>query len=283
MGHSLNRILAVPNWSFFDPQLCLGVRDILAGLPLQIHYVQGDVDHQRTVTAFSGRQDDVFEAMNLVAIHLLPNINLESQRGVHPRVGALDVAPFVLLDGSERELILATNQWADDFSFRFEIPVHLYEKSASPGMEHRLPYLRGQVGHTEQLPDFGSLEHRQFGTTIVGVRDFLLAANLNLATDDIKAVRATAKELRFQRDRGRTELIGLRALGFELKSRNMTQLSLNFTNPDATTFDAVFGIASDLLIEEPIFVAETELIGVIRERDLACATQLSYDPSQVVR
>ena len=283
MGHSLNRILAVPNWSFFDPQLCLGVRDILAGLPLQIHYVQGDVDHQRTVTAFSGRQDDVFEAMNLVAIHLLPNINLEFQRGVHPRVGALDVAPFVLLDGFERELISATNQWAADFSFRFEIPVHLYEKSASPGMEHRLPYLRGQVGHTEQLPDFGSLEHRQFGTTIVGVRDFLLAANLNLATDDIKAVRATAKELRFQRDRGRTELIGLRALGFELKSRNMTQLSLNFTNPDATTFDAVFGIASDLLIEEPIFVAETELIGVIRERDLAGATQLSYDPSQVVR
>ena len=86
MGHSLNQILAVPNWSFFDPQLCLGVRDILAGLPLQIHYVQGDVDHQRTVTAFSGRQDVVFEAMKLVAGHLLPNINLESQHGVHPRV-----------------------------------------------------------------------------------------------------------------------------------------------------------------------------------------------------
>ncbi len=283
MGHSLNRILAVPNWSFFDPNLCLGASDILSRLPLQIHYVQGDVDHQRTVTAFSGPQDVVFEAMNLVAIHLLPNINLESQRGVHPRVGALDVAPFVLLDGFERELISATNQWAANFSSRFEIPVHLYEKSASPGMEYRLPYLRGQVGHTEQLPDLWSLEHRQFGTTIVGVRDFLLAANLNLATDDIKAVRATAKELRFQRDRGRTELIGLRALGFELKSRNMTQLSLNFTNPDATTFDAVFEIASDLLIEVPIFVAETELIGVIRERDLAGATQLSYDPSQVVR
>lgn len=282
MDHALNRILAVPNWSFYDPNLCLGVREILSGLPVQIHYCQGDVDHHRTVIAFSGKQDAVFVAMNLVADHLLPNIDLVSQRGVHPRVGALDVAPFVLLDGSERELISATNQWAADFSSRFEIPVHLYEKSASPGMEHRLPYLRGQVGHTEQLPDFGSLEHRQFGTTIVGVRDFLLAANLNLATDDIKAVRATAKELRFQRDRGRTELIGVRALGFELKNRNMTQLSLNFTNPDATTFDAVFEIASDLLIEEPIFVGETELIGVIRERDLAGATQLNYDPSQVV-
>jgi len=283
VGHSLNRILAVPNWSFFDPQLCLGVREILSGLPLQIHYVQGDIDHHRSVTAFSGPQDLVFEVMHLVAYHLLPNINLEYQRGVHPRVGALDVAPFVLLDGSESELISATNQWAADFSSRFEIPVHLYEKSASPGMEHRLPYLRGQVGHTEQLPDFGSLEHRQFGTTIVGVRDFLLATNINYAIQDPSDVRYVAKELRFMRDHGRPELQGVRALGFPLRSEGMSQLSLNFTQPDLTSFDAVLRIADELLDGEEVLQIETELIGVIRERDLAGATQLNYDASQVVR
>jgi glutamate formiminotransferase len=283
MGHSLNRILAVPNWSFFDPLLCLGVREILSGLPVKIHYVQGDVDHQRTVIAFSGKQEPVFDAMNSIADHLLPNINMESQRGVHPRVGALDVAPFVLLDGSERELISATNFWAADFSSRFDIPVHLYEKSASPGMEHRLPYLRGQVGHTEQLPDFGSLEHPQFGMSIVGVRDFLLATNINLAIGDPKEVRYVAKELRFLRDHGSPALQGVRALGFSLKSQGLTQLSLNFTRPDLTSFDAVFEMAKEINDLLDVFVIETELIGVIRERDLAGATQLSYDPSQVVR
>lgn len=283
MDTALNRILAVPNWSFFDPSLCEVARGILVAEPVQIHYCQGDVDHQRTVIAFSGEQDDVFQSMDNLAEHLLPMIDMQVQNGVHPRIGALDVAPFVLLEGSELGLIKETTRWASDLSSRFELPVHLYEKAARVSQESRLPYLRGQMGKLEKLPDFGSLATQKWGTTIVGVRDFLLAANLNTVEGGIQAVRQVAKELRFQRDRGRSELQGIRALAFELKSRQMNQLSLNFTNPDATTLDAVFEIASDLLIEEPIFVAETELIGVIRERDLAGATQLSYDPSQVVR
>jgi glutamate formiminotransferase len=283
MGHPLNRILAVPNWSFYNPSLCDAGRRILEASNVNVHYCQGDIDHQRTVTAFSGSQSDVFRCLSLLAAAFLPQIDLSNQHGVHPRVGALDVAPFVLLEGSESQLIDLAISWSEHFSRQFGVPVHLYEKAAKIGNEFRLPYLRGQVGALEQLPDFGSLEHPQWGTSVVGVRDFLLAANLNLASDDIVAVRAVAKEMRFQRDRGRPELLGVRALGFELKSRNMVQLSLNFTNPDATTFDTVFEIASELLNEEPIFVAETELIGVIRERDLAGATQLSYDPSQVVR
>ena len=279
----MNRIVAVPNWSFFDPIRCDQARSLVIGLGLTPHYFRGDIDHQRTVTAFSGQQNEVFESLASLAKVLLPLIDLRLSRGVHPRVGALDVAPFVLIEGSESVLIEATVKWAAEFSESFDIPVHLYEKAAREGQEYRLPYLRGQVGELEQLPDFGSLKNPRWGKTIVGVRDFLLAANLNLASDDLIGVRQVAKEMRLMRERGRAELNGVRALGFELNSRGMTQLSLNFTDPDSTTFDVVYEIASQLLAEVPIYVAETELIGVIRERDLAGATQLTIDPSQVVR
>ena len=282
MDNPLNKVIAIPNWSFFDPDLCQKGRNTVAETGLKIHYFKGDIDHERTVTAFSGDQDAVFKAMDRLCEVLLPQIDLKFQQGVHPRVGALDVAPFVLLEGSELDLISATRTWAYSFSMRFRVPTHLYERAARQGNEYRLPYLRGQMGELEKLPDFGSLEHEKWGTTIVGVRSFLLAANLNLATGNIIEVREVAKELRAQRDNGNQALAGVRALGFKLNSRGITQLSLNFTNPDETTFDAAFEIAESLLAQKAIFVIETELIGVIRSKDVPGARHLTIEPSQVV-
>ena len=282
MDYTLNKIVAIPNWSFFDPDLCQVARKTVAELKIFVHYFKGDIDHERTVTAFSGDQDMVFKGMDRLCEVLLPKIDLKYQQGVHPRIGALDVAPFVLIEGSESELVSATQTWAESFSLRFRVPTHLYEKAAREGNEYRLPYLRGQMGELEKLPDFGSLEHEQWGTTIVGVRDFLLAANLNLASQDISAVKQVAKKLRYQRDSGNQALAGVRALGFRLISREITQLSLNFTIPDATTFDAAFEIAEALLAEQTIFVIETELIGVIRSKDVLGARHLTIEPSQVV-
>ena len=281
MDYSLNRIVAIPNWSFYDPDLCEEARSLVAERGLTVHYAKGDIDHQRTVTAFSGTQSDVFDALDALADFLLPYIDLQVQKGVHPRVGGLDVAPFVLLEGYEPELIEGVTIWALKFSNRFDVPVHLYEKAAKPGREHRLPYLRGQVGNLDLAPDFGHYLHPKWGKTIVGVRDFLLAANLNLLISDIATIKSVAQEIRFQRDHGHLALQGVRALAFELKSQGMTQLSLNLTDPNATTFDGVFAIAEDLLDGLEIFI-ETELIGVIRERDVAGAQHLTFDPSQVV-
>ena len=279
----MNRILAVPNWSLYDDFVEKQARSILSDVEVTVHYCQGDFDHQRTVTAFSGRQINVFQAIGQLADFLLPKIDLQVQRGVHPRSGALDVAPFVILEGSEKGLIEGAISWAAQFSERYDIPVHLYEKAAREGQEKRLPYLRGQMGEVPKLPDFGSIDHPKWGTTVVGVRDFLLAANINYAFDDLPLVQYVAKELRFLRDHGNQTLQGVRALGFPLKSEGMTQLSLNLTQPDLTSFDAVLEIANELLDGYEVFQIETELIGVIRPRDLEGAKQLTYEPSQVVR
>lgn len=279
----MNRILTVPNWSFYGLGLTKDAESLVIGRGLTAHYFQGDLDHQRTVTAFSGSQSLVFDTLLALADLILPYIDLELQLGVHPRVGALDVAPFVLLEGSESDLIEKTCIWASIFSNRFDVPVHLYEKAAKPKREHRLPYLRGQHGDLNLAPDFGKLANPKWGKTIVGVRNFLLAANLNLSTDDIAPIRSVAKEMRLQREKGLPALRGVRALAFQLKSRNMTQLSLNFTEPDHTSFDAVFELAVNSLLSHGTTVCETELIGVIRPQDLEAATHLTFEPSQVVR
>jgi glutamate formiminotransferase len=283
VDYALNRILAVPNWSFFDPGLCAKVRSLLGTLNLDIHYVKGDIDHQRTVIAFSGKQDDVFAGMSNLAELLLPSINIAIQNGVHPRVGALDVAPFVILEGYEFDLIEGTRTWASNYSRTFDVSVRLYEKSAEKGNEWRLPYLRGQVGELTQKNDFESEGQTKWGTTIIGVRDFLIAANINLATNNMAVAKRVATEIRQMREQCHPEFVGVRALGFALESRRASQLSLNFTEPDITSFDPVFCFAKERFEALGVGILDSELIGVIRERDLSGTTNLTIDPSQVVR
>jgi glutamate formiminotransferase len=270
------RILAVPNWSFYDPELCsVGVRAASQGV--FVHYAEGDVDHGRTVTAFSGEAADVFRTMDALCEQFLPELNL-GEGGVHPFAGALDVAPFVLLEGSEAELILATRAWASSFSERYCIPVHLYEKASYSGNESRLPMLRGQLGPVEKPFDYGSEPHPRWGYSVVGVRDFLLAVNLNFAATNLGDVRILAREIRSRRDARESEFVGVRALAFHLKKQQLAQLSLNLTLPDRTSVDSFCNWARARLGES----FSTELIGVIRDIDLPKSTCLTPARNQIV-
>lgn len=270
------KILAVPNWSFFDPELCFtGVRRSCSNV--FVHYAKGDEDHGRTVTAFSGDSEKVFEAMKSLCLEFLPSIDL-TLGGVHPFSGALDVAPFVLLDGSEAELIAEVRTWAEAFNDEFSIPVHLYEKAAFPGKEVRLPVLRGQFGPTSIPFDFGVEVHRTWGYSAIGVRDFLLAVNLNFSQACLGTVRRVAKEIRLLREAGDPIFAGVRSLAFDLKVQQFAQLSLNMTLPDHTRFDDLC-LWVTAQMGDPY---ETELIGVIRDVDLPKSTRLSPKPEQIV-
>lgn len=278
----MSRIVAVPNWSFCNSELSREAESRLVDLGVEVHYCQGDIDHQRTVTAFSGESHSVYVAAIELARSLLPNIDLRLQHGVHPRVGALDVMPFVALEGSSESLIEPTREWAKAYTTEFEIPTYLYEMAAFEGRECRLPALRGQLGPIDLPYDFGVIPHPRWGTTIVGVRNFLLAANINISTQDLALVKRCAKAIRDEREVGNPRLTGVRALGFRLDSRNLTQLSLNFVQPDKVSFDVVYEFASSWLSRFGIEIAETELIGVARSSDIAKATKLQYAQRQVV-
>ncbi|MEI7575467.1 MAG: hypothetical protein WCK51_01125 [Armatimonadota bacterium] len=270
------KVLAVPNWSFFDPELC--DRALGQFLPeLTVHYVQGDVDHQRTVTAFSGPAPEVFRQMDELCRLFLDYIDL-GKGGVHPFSGALDVAPFVLLDGSESKLIGEVKEWAKEFSGTWSIPVHMYEKAALPGAESRLPVLRGQLGPVTKPFDFGTASHSWWGYSVIGAREFLLAVNFNFGAPDLTRVRELAKEIRRIRESGEAEWAGVRVLAFHLQKQEIAQLSFNLTQPNRTSIDYIHSWVSDQIASN----FETELIGVIRDVDLPNSTCLVPEPSQIV-
>ena len=274
----MNHILAVPNWSIHHPELINSTRKAITNLGCKFHYAKGDPDHHRTVIAFSGPQDNVFKGMDLLTELILPEIDLSEYHGVHPASGALDVAPFVLLQGDNNQLIEANRTWAKSFFQKFQIPVHLYEQSAFPGDEYRLPALRGQIKSI--IPPYfaGSISHPHWGQTITGVRNFLLAANINLSTHNLIECKKIAQSIRSKRENDVDGFKGVRALAFQLPSLSLIQISFNLTNPDESSFDELYEVVSSF--DLPIH--STELIGVIRSKDLPNSSHLKIHPDQIV-
>jgi len=262
-------VLTVPNWSLVPDNL-VPVTDDLRAFGLSVHFAEGDIDHRRTVTAFSGEWDDVSRGIQHLCEGWFPQIDLSSEAsGVHPKVGALDVCPFVLLEGDEPQLLDAVNEFGRKFSEQFGVPVRFYERSGS-GMA--LPDLRrgGVVAQADR--------HRKWGVTVVGVRGFLLAVNVNFSGLSVHDAQQIARKIRVGREEGDPRFVGVRALGLELASRGQTQVSMNFTQPDLTSVDSVV----EFIESEAGSTGETELIGVIRERDLATSTRLQVRAEQVV-
>lgn len=285
------RVLTIPNWSFGrDKDLLRRFRRVLEDGPVEVHYLEGDVDHNRTVSAFSGEAEAVFETLLELARLAFDRIDLNRHVGVHPRIGALDVCPFVTLPSwnvSFKSLDALVQKFAADLATIFELPIFLYERSEKGRHEADLPSLRkggfgGLIGR-KLSPDYGpDHAHPRLGVTILGVRDFLIAMNVNLKTEDVAVSKAMAKQMRDLRQEGDERFLGVRALGFSLVSRQLTQVSMNLTLPDITAPDPIIEWVHANAHDAGSKVAGCELVGVIRNRDLTGATRLPIKPEQIV-
>lgn len=287
------RLLTVPNWSFGrETAMLRRFAEVLEPRPLRSHYLQGDVDHNRTVSAFSGEPAAVFDALHALAELAFEAIDLNRHVGVHPRVGALDVCPFIPLPTEEgvlgnAELHAMVERFAADLAERHDLPVFLYEKSERGRHESDLPTLRkggfGSLLGRTLNPDFGpDRAHPRLGVTVLGHRDFLVAANANLATADVAVARAIAKKIRNRRAEGDLRFVGVRALGFYLASRETVQVSFNLTLPDLTAADPIVDWIADTARSFGTRIAETELIGVVRTRDLPGLRSFDVKRAQIV-
>lgn len=287
------RLLTVPNWSFGrDKDLLRAFRGALESNRLHVYYCQGDIDHNRTVTAFSGEPEDLMGALLALCALAFDRIDLNKHTGVHPRIGALDVCPFVLLPGDlDPKSTVDAQQIVDTLGRKIAetwgVPVFLYEKSEKGRHEADLPSLRkggfGSLLERELRPDCGPAEaHPLLGVTVMGLRDFLIAFNVNLATDDLKFAKDLAREIRDLRAQGDERFLGVRSLGFPLAGRGLMQVSLNLTLPDLTPVDPIIEWIRSRASAAETSVAETELVGVIRDRDLAGASRLAVRPEQIV-
>ncbi len=289
------QLLTVPNWSFGrDKALLRKFREILSSDLITLHYCESDVDHNRTVTAFSGDEEVLTNTIVRLAMEAFDSIDLTRHVGVHPRIGALDVCPFVICKPDRRpadiqlmNALAVAEKTADLLAGMFDLPVFLYEKSERGRHEADLPSLRkggfGALLERELKPDFGpSRAHLRLGMTVLGVRDFLIALNVNLEGEDLEIAKKLARQIRQLRTEGDARFLGVRALGLPLTSRKLTQISLNLTLPDLTPVDPIVEWIYEQVTAIDVRIANTELIGVIRDIDVPTASRLPIKPSQIV-
>jgi glutamate formiminotransferase len=291
------RVLCVPNFSEGrDETTIRAIADAAASAGVQIHHLSWDYDHHRMVLAFSGTPPQVKRAVLRAGAVAIEHIDLNRHQGAHPRIGAVDVVPFVPLEGLTREQAVAfSHQVARSFARRLRVPVYLYEYSVHEGRPRDLPTLRkgefeGWVGKRltgERKPDFGPKRlHPTAGATIMGVRDPLIAFNLNLHPPDVAIAQQIARQIRAERDTN-PALRGVRALGLWLPSRGVAQVSLNLTQTRQTDLFRVTETIRKMACALGAEIAETELIGVLSADDAARALQSALglkqiEPKQIV-
>jgi glutamate formiminotransferase len=229
-----------------------------------------DNDHNRSVVTIAGPPAAVVEAAVRAAGRAAALIDLTAQRGVHPRIGAADVIPFVPVSGiSLAQCAILARQAGLEIWSRYNIPVYFYEAAASRPDRALLEQVRqGQFEGLRELvlrdaarrPDLGGPElHPTAGASAVGARKFLIAYNLYLDRPDVTAARAIAKALRASSG----GLDGVKAMGVLVQGR--AQVSLNITDFRVTPVGRVFDALNRLAGKHGTKVVDGELIGLLPE------------------
>ena len=262
----------VPNFSEGrDPRvvesLVKAVEAVAGAVVLGTHI---DPDHNRSVVTFVATPEVVVEAAVRIVARAAELIDLSRHAGQHPRMGACDVLPFVPVRGVDVEECVALAREAGRRIWdELGIPVYFYESAATRPERRNLAdvrrggfeLLRRQIATLpERAPDVGEPRvHPTAGACIVGVRPLLIAYNVTLKTDDLAVAKQIARAVR-ERDGG---LLHLKALGFELESRGVVQVSMNLTSYERTNlhhaFEAVRREAEKLGVE----VLASEIVGLV--------------------
>jgi glutamate formiminotransferase len=237
-----------------------------------------DYDHHRSVVTFAGRPEAVGEAACRAVAKAVELIDLTAHSGVHPRIGAADVVPFVPVEGvTLADCIRLAHEVGARIWERLRVPVYLYEAAALRPERARLENIRR--GGVERLraavrsdpdrrPDFGDPElHPTAGATVVGARKFLIAYNINLNTADVEIARRIARTIRASSG----GMPYVKAMGVLLGSRNQAQVSMNLTDFEVTGMHQVFEAVCSEAARYGVAVAGSEVIGLIPQKALEAA------------
>lgn len=232
-----------------------------------------DSDHNRSVIPFIAPASVATQAALSAARAAIQLIDLTSHKGVHPCFGAADVIPFVPIDSSDMPAaVLASQEAARSIAGSLDIPVYLYEQSATRPELQNLAEVRkirsADPGLSGVAPDFGPpWFHPTAGAVAIGARGPLVAYNVDLATPDVHIARVIANRIRSQRGT-RQELRGVKALGLYLESRGIAQVSTNVTLPEQCSPRAVWDFIVSQAAEIGVQVLGSELIGIVSNRHL---------------
>ncbi|MCD6427888.1 MAG: glutamate formimidoyltransferase [Caldisericaceae bacterium] len=228
-----------------------------------------DPDHNRSVITFVGDKDSVKEGALQVARDAVRLIDLRHHKGTHPRMGAVDVIPFIPVKGVKMEdCIEISREVGKRISEELKVPVYLYAESATVPERAKLPNIRkgefegffDKIKDPQWKPDFGEpVVHPTAGVTAVGAREFLIAYNINLDTKDVKIAKKIARSIR----ESSGGLRYVQAKGMELKDKGCVQVSMNILNYKKAPLYRIFEIVKMEAARYGVNVIESELIGLM--------------------
>ncbi|HET9808228.1 MAG TPA: glutamate formimidoyltransferase [Candidatus Limnocylindria bacterium] len=262
-------------------------RDVIDRLAKSISDVPGvrlldqtsDVDHNRSVFTFAGDADAVTAAAHALITAAYLEIDMRSHKGEHPRLGAVDVVPFVPLAGvTMEECVALAHAFGREVAERHTVPVYFYARAAMRPERVRLPDIRkpqyeglSDVLSTTHIPDAGpGALHAKAGAIVVGARPPLIAFNMELDTADVKIAKRIAKEIR----ESSGGLPAVQALGFELTDPPRAQVSMNLLDTTQTSLAKVWREVERRANEAGVQVLRGELIGLL---PLDAALQVTAD------
>lgn len=253
-----------------------------------------DPDHHRSVLTFAGKPGPVEEAAFAVAKMAVERIDLTAHKGEHPRMGAIDVLPFVPLQGATMpDAVLLARTVGARIAADLGLPVFLYEAAATRPERRNLADIRGPqfeglrdlMGKDPaRVPDFGPNRiHPTAGCVAVGARQPLIAFNVDLDTEDVKIAKKIAKKVR-ERDGG---LPGIKALGIDLPARKCAQVSMNVCDYTKTGLLDAFRAVEREAAALGAGVRAGELIGLVPraafpEDGARLLKLIEFDPGRIL-
>jgi len=243
--------------------------------------VHADPDHHRAVFTLLGEPAAVGAAARALAEVVLAEVDMRRHRGVHPRIGALDVLPFApLVDATMPEMVALAHETGRALAQRHALPVYYYgEAAARPGrrtlreLRHgEYEGLAARLGIDDGRPDDGPARFdERRGALLVGARDVLIAYNVWLASDDLDSARAIAREVRTSGG----GLPAVQALGLPLTSRGRVQVSMNLLDHRVSPIPVVYDRVAEAAARRGIAIERGELVGLAPRAAFAGRTPAS--------
>lgn len=228
-----------------------------------------DVSHNRSVLTLAGDAPPLKAAVLALFERAIEAIDLRTHKGEHPRLGAVDVVPFVPIEGvTMADCVALARDTAAEVAQRFGVPVFLYEEAAGDPARRNLEDIRrgefeglaAKMEKPEWKPDFGpAAPHPSAGAAVIGARMPLIAYNINLATDRLDVAKKIAAAIRHSSGGFRF----VKAMGVTLEDRRIVQVSMNLTNYEKTPMYRVFEVVRREAARYGVSVLESEVVGLV--------------------
>ncbi|HUC78206.1 MAG TPA: glutamate formimidoyltransferase [Vicinamibacterales bacterium] len=275
--------------------------EVIAGMTDGLRAITGirlldassDPSHNRSVFTLAGDAAGVEAAVLALFERAVAEIDLRTHKGEHPRLGAVDVVPFVPIEGvTMADCVALAKKVGASVAERFGVPVYLYEEaSTNPARKNLEDIRRGEfeglatkMRTAAWMPDFGpSTPHPTAGASVVGARMALVAYNINLATNRLDVAKKIASAIR--QSSGGYRFV--KAAGFMLDDRGIVQVSMNLTNYEKTPIFRVFETVKREAERHGVTVLESEIVGLIPSAALLSAAEYylqieRFKPDQVL-